>query len=270
MLGLHGGHAAGPLSDGGEWLSFTVGMAVVAGIAGLYVWMTRRLARGWSSWRTLAWLAGSAVVGLAISPLAAGRTGPTAHMAQHLLLGMVAPLGFVLAAPVTLVLASTVPSVRRRIVRILRWRLVRVVGHPVSAAVLSVGGLFVVMLTPLYSALERHPLVHQGVHLHYLTAGYLFVWSIAGPDPAPRRPGLPVRVAVLVVAAAAHSVLAKVLYGQAASLPMSQGHGIEAVQDAAQLMYYGGDLIEVVLAAMLFSWWFHGAAHRRVRRSVRS
>jgi putative membrane protein len=60
-------------------------------------------------------------------------------------------------------------------VRILRWRLVRVVGHPVSAAVLSVGGLFVVMLTPLYSALERYPLVHQGVHLHYLAAGYLFV-----------------------------------------------------------------------------------------------
>lgn len=121
-------------------------------------------------------------------------------MAQHLLLGMLAPVGLVLAAPVTLVLRSPGPSVRRLAARILQWPLVHVVGHPVSAAVLSVGGLYAVMLTPLYGALERYPSLHHGVHLHYLATGYLFAWSIAGPDPAPRRPGLAVRVAVLIAA----------------------------------------------------------------------
>jgi putative membrane protein len=265
MPSLHGGHGVDSAA-GDAWLSFTLVLVLSAGVAGAYLWMTRRTTRGWRSTRTAAWLAGCSVVAVALSPLLAGRHGPVAHMAQHLLLGMVAPLGLVLGAPVTLVLVASTPPVRRRVARVLRSRLVHIAGHPVSAAVLSVGGLALVMLTPVYGAVERYPLVHHAVHLHYLAAGYLFAWSIAGPDPAPRRPGLRVRVAVLVAASAAHSVLAKVLYGQAASLPMGHGHSVEAVQQAARLMYYGGDLTEVLLATVLFSSWFARTAYRRRAR----
>ncbi|WP_433005442.1 cytochrome c oxidase assembly protein [Kribbella sp. CA-294648] len=268
MLGLHGGHG-GDSAAGDAWLPFAVVLVLLAGAVGAYLWMTRRTTRGWRSTRTAAWVAGCLVVAVSMSPLLADRADPVAHMAQHLLLGMVAPLGLVLGAPVTLVLASSTPAVRRRVARVLRWRVVHLLGHPVSAAVLSVGGLAVVMLTSAYGALERYPLLHHAVHLHYLASGYLFAWSIAGPDPAPRRPGLPVRVAVLIAAAAAHSVLAKVVYAQAASLPMSEGQSVEVVQRAARLMYYGGDLAEVLLATLLFSSWFASTAYRGSSR-VRS
>lgn len=75
----------------------------------------------------------------------------------------------------------------------LRSPAVHLLGHPAVAAVLSVGGLYVALLVPL----PAHPVLD----LHYLAAGYLFVWSVAGPDPAPRRPGLKVRMVVLVLTA---------------------------------------------------------------------
>jgi len=112
------------------------------------------------------------------------------EMTRHLLLGMVAPLGLALAAPVTLLLRSSGARVRRIVGRLLRSALLRVVSHPVVAASLSTGGLYLVMLTPLAEMADERPWLHLVVHLHYLAAGYLFTWSIAGPDPAPHRPGL--------------------------------------------------------------------------------
>lgn len=66
-------------------------------------------------------------------------------------------------------------------------------------------------------------------------------------------------------------MLARVLFGQSASSPLSQGHNVEAVENAAQLMYYGGDLTEVLPAAALFSSWFtRGVGRRRPVRSRQS
>ena len=54
--------------------------------------------------------------------------------------------------------------------------------------------------------------LHRLVHLHFLAAGYLFAYSIAGPDPAPHRPSVPARLVILGVAIAAHALLAQLLY----------------------------------------------------------
>jgi putative membrane protein len=114
-------------------------------------------------------------------------------------------------------------------------------------------------LTPLYAASVQHGLLHHAVHVHFLAAGYLFAWSIAGPDPAPRRPGTGVRTAVLVVAAGAHSYLGKLLYAGAGELPPGAGHGTAEMEAAAQWMYYGGDLAELLLATALFAAWYRRA-----------
>jgi cytochrome c oxidase assembly factor CtaG len=163
-------------------------------------------------------------------------------MARHLLLGMVAPLGLVLAAPVTLLLRVTDRRTGRRIGRILRSRPVHAIGHPAVAALLSVGGLYAVMLTPLHQAAATDPVLGHVLHVHYLAAGYLFAWSIAGPAPAPNRPTILIRTVVFVLASAAHSVLAKLLYAHA-----------EELRAAARLMYYGGTLAELALAVALFA-----------------
>ncbi|WP_258723736.1 cytochrome c oxidase assembly protein [Cellulomonas sp. NS3] len=222
--------------------------------------------RGWSGWRTAAFTAGALLAATALAPAADGVLGGGArgHMAQHLVLGMLAPLGLVLGAPVRLLLGA-VPRARRPVARVLRLRAVHVVGHPVTAALLHVGGLWVLYLTPLYAWTLDVPAVHHLVQVHFVLAGYLFAWSLVGPDPAPGRPSLRVRAVVLVLAAAAHGILAKLLYAQAGTLPPGAAHPAAEAEQAAQWMYYGGDVAEVLLVVLLCSEWYRRGARAGTR-----
>ncbi|MEH1166323.1 cytochrome c oxidase assembly protein [Micromonospora sp. CPCC 205539] len=258
----HQGHSA----DGPGWFP----LAVVGLLAGGYLLAAVRDQRGWDHRRTAAWLAGCALLAIAIGPLAASAHDPRGHMAQHVLLGMVAPLGLVLGAPVTLLLRIAPPPTRRMVGRLLRVRPLHLLAHPVTAGLLSTGGLALVLLTPVYAAAERQPSLHHALHLHYLAAGYLFAWSLVGPDPAPRRPGLGVRLGALLGAAAGHAVLAKYLYAHAGTLPPGLADPDPAAfRSAAQLMYYGGDIAELLLAVTLFASWYSRPSRLRPRRPPR-
>ncbi|MBX9245386.1 cytochrome c oxidase assembly protein [Actinotalea ferrariae] len=227
--------------------------------------------RPWSGLRTVAWLVGAVLVGVALSPPLAehAQHDHGAHMAQHLLLGMYAPLGLVLGAPLTLVLGSAPRAAAVPLVRVLRSRPVHALSHPVTAAALSTGGLFALYLTPLYELTRSSTVVHGLVLAHLLLAGCLYTWAIAGPDPAPRRPGTTVRVATLVVAAGAHAFLAKLLYADAVRTHADGTHHGAAMTDAAQAMYYGGDGAELLLAVALFAWWYRRGG-TRAGRSARA
>lgn len=220
----------------------------------------RRTPRGWPAARTAAWLAGVALLAGADG---LGEGDPRLHTVSHLLAGMVAPVALVLAAPVTLALRAGSPRLRRRTAPVLRSRALRALTHPVAVLLLGPGGTAVLYLTPLYSASVRHPLLHELVHVHVIVSGCLLAWVVAGPDPAPHRPGFGVRLTVLGVAAASHAVLAKVMY--AGGYPRGAGHPETQLQAAAQLMYYGGDVAELLLAAALFSGWLRAQDHRRRR-----
>jgi len=225
-----------------------------------------RTPTGWHPARTAAFVAGTVLLAVALSPEMSARAHHDirAHMVQHLFVGMYAPLALTLAAPVTLLLRTVRPRSRRRVAAVFRSRVPHLLGHPLTALLLNIGGLYLIYLTPVYALTTTNGVLHIVVHGHVFAAGYLFAWSIAGPDPAPRRPGLPTRLAVLVVASAAHSVLAKLLYAQASHWPPGVPAQPEAVRDAAQLMYYGGDLAELLLAVVLFSVWYR----RRARRAI--
>jgi putative membrane protein len=269
----HTGHAAPfePL----PWLVPLVVLAVGSGayLAGVRALRSRRSRHGrpWSRWRTASWLTGVALVAAALTPVVAQvPPGAREHMVQHLLLGMLGPLGLVMGAPVTLLLGATPTPVGRAVAGVLRSRPLHVLGHPVTAALLHVGGLFALYLTPVYATAARHEAVHLLVHVHFLVAGCLFTWAVAGPDPAPRRPGVGVRAAVLVVAGGAHSYLGKLLYARAGELPPGAGHSAAEVEVAARWMYYGGDVVELLLAAALFAAWYRGAGRAaRPPRPVR-
>lgn len=224
-------------------------LAVVAAVVlhGLLVHRVRRRGRSWPVWRSLCWVVGAVAAGVAAGPVAdAAQMDFRAHMVGHLLLGMVAPLLLVISAPVTLLLRALPPEAARRVSRVLRSRALTVVAHPVVAAVLNVGGLWVLYRTDLVHAAMHDAVLHVLVHLHVLLAGCLFTYAIAGPDPAPHRAGLPLRAVVLVLAVAAHDVLAKTLY-------VSPPDGVAPDQAAAgaQIMYYGGAPVEIALMVLL-------------------
>lgn len=230
----------------------------------------RRVARNWNGWRTASFVVGIVMLALAVSPplTALAHHDLRGHMVQHLLLGMLAPLALVLAAPVTLALRTLTVHVGRRVSALLRSRPLHTIAHPVTALVLNVGGMYLLYLTPLYAATLTSPLLHGLVHLHFLAAGYLFAGAIAGLDPAPRRPGPRTRLAVLFIAIAAHSTLAKLMY--AYGWPRGTPHDLDQIRAAAQLMYYGGDLAELLLAVALFASWYRASGRRYERlRSLR-
>ncbi len=203
--------------------------------------------------RTVAAVAGLACLALAVLPPVANHDDVfTWHVVEHLLLAMLGPALLALAAPVTFALRTLPARPRRALVRALHSRAARVLGWPPTALLLAVGGAYAYYLTPLYGFTERHPVAHALVHAHMFAAGYLLAWVVAGPDPAPRRPGTRTRLLVLVAAGAAHNVLAKLLYA----------HALPAWQPGAQLLYYGGDATELLLAVALMAQWYARAGRR--------
>jgi putative membrane protein len=204
-------------------------------------------------WRACCWWIGAGVAALALTgPTAASAHHDlTAHVAGHLLLGMVAPVFLVLAAPVSFVLRALPVHAARIVSHILAARPIRVLAHPVTAAVLNTGGMWLLYTTGLHHVTGPVLIL---VDLHVLAAGYLFTAAAIGVDPAPHRPGRAVRVAVLIVSFAAHGVLAKYLY---AHMP--------SAQRAAELMYYGGDLVEVAVIAVFCAQWYAAGGPARLR-----
>lgn len=256
------GHHDHVAAAGWDTAVLVAALVVAAGLYLLGVQRTRRRGRPWPVWRTGLWLLGIvAAVAPLVGPLAElAHTDFRVHMVGHVLLGMLAPLLMVLAAPMTLAL-QVLPAGRARVLaRALRASPVVVLTHPVTAALLNIGGLSLLYRTGLYDASTQQPLVHAAVHAHVLLAGYLFTFSRVGPDPAPHRPGLGVRAGVLVVAVAAHNVLAKLLYAEP---PI--GVGPEQAAAAAQVMYYAGAPIEIALFILLGKEWFVRDGRRRGR-----
>ncbi|MFS4096153.1 cytochrome c oxidase assembly protein, partial [Streptomyces sp. AF1A] len=174
------------------------------------------------------------------------------HMAQHMLLGMYAPLALVLGAPVTLLLRTLSARHARRLTAVLHSRPARLICSPAVALALSTGGLAALYFTPLYNTAMAHPAGHWLLHAHFLLSGFLFAHVIAGPDPLPGRPGVRTRLVWLGAAIALHAVVAQVMYG---GFWVDVHAPIPQVQGGAQIMYYGGDIAELLLAAALVATW---------------
>jgi putative membrane protein len=218
--------------------------------------------------RTLAAAAGlTSVAAAALPPLSSHDETFPVHVAQHLLLAMAAPALLALSAPVTLGLRTLPACLRRRLLRVLHSRAVAVATAPAVALTLNIGGLLLLYLTGLYARSVDNETEHALVHLHMFAAGCLLSWTIVGVDPRPRRPGYGVRLATLVVAAAAHDTVSKLLYAR--GLPPGAGPLLDR-QVGAELMYYGGTLIDVALAVALMAQWYRatGREYRRMQRRL--
>lgn len=225
-------------------------VAVLLAVAGYAAAAWRLLSRGdlWPPARMLAFLGG----GLAVTAAAPIGGGFTAHMTQHLLIGMLAPLLFVLGRPVTLAFRALRPGrARRGLLRVVRSGPAGWLVFPPVAALLDVGGLWVLYRTPLFAATHRYEWLHALVHLHVLIAGTLFTTAVLQLEPLRRRYGLVLRGTTLVLAGAAHAVLAKLLYLDGPSFARG-----------AELMYYGGDAVELALAVAMAAAWYRASGRR--------
>ncbi|MDG4789770.1 cytochrome c oxidase assembly protein [Micromonospora sp. WMMD1102] len=211
-------------------------------------------ARGWSRWRTASFGVGLLLLAMALLPPLASfaHTDFRGHMLGHLLVGMYAPLALVLGAPVTLLLRTLPARHGRRLVAVLHARPARLLTRPAVAWLLSTGSLVVLYFTPLFDTLAGRPAGHWLLHAHFLLAGCLFAHVVAGPDPAPARPGVPARLVWLGCAIALHAVVSQLMY---AGYWVRIAAPAAEVRTAAEIMYYGGDIAELLLAAALVATW---------------
>ena len=134
------------------------------------------------------------------------------HMISHMVLGMVAPIGFVLSAPITLAL-RTLPigrtsderGIRGNLIALLHSKYFQVVSNPIVALAIFDGSLFALYMTPLFGDLMQSHFGHLFMSLHFLLAGTLFFHVIVGIDPSPKRVPYIVRIIILFAAMSIHA-----------------------------------------------------------------
>ncbi|WP_432509087.1 cytochrome c oxidase assembly protein [Kineococcus auxinigenes] len=145
----------------------------------------------------------------------------------------------------------------RRLSRWLRRPAVGVLTHPLVAGVLDIGGLWVLHATDLFHSRHTSVVVHALVHAHVFLAGYVSTSSVVGVDP-----GSAPLVAAVAVGRAARLRRRPLRPGRVAVRPPPQGVDVVDVRAGAQLMYYGGDLVDVVLIVPLVAGWYRATRPR--------
>lgn len=255
-------------------------------LAGAYAWLLRSRAthhpeRPWPPGRTVAFAIGVGCI-LVATQLGLSRYDTSLlslHMVQHLLLGMVAPLFLALGAPITLALQGLPRPGQVALLRLLNHPVVQALAHPLVAWSLFSLSLFALYFTPLFDLSIGNDLVHTGVHLHFLAAGFLFCWSVLAVDVGRRRIGHAVRLLAVLMTVPFHAILGLALQGGADDplgagvfnpLDASWGSSLAADQRLAASALWGlGEVWGVVLVIIVATSWMRDEARRQVREDAR-
>jgi putative copper resistance protein D len=189
----HGGPAPEPTlttvfiawsSDPLPWLGIVVAAATY--LVAVRIVNRAHPANSVPKWRVTAWLAGLAVIAVALVSAVDVYADSlfSVHMVQHLLLAMVAPPLLAIGAPVTLALRVAPSNVRRSVLLpILHARLVKAISWPPVSWTLFAGVMWITHFSPLFNAALENDGLHHLEHLLYLAAGLLFWWPVIGADP---------------------------------------------------------------------------------------
>ncbi|ASW53419.1 hypothetical protein CIK06_03290 [Plantactinospora sp. KBS50] len=178
-------------------------------LAAAYLRGVRRLDRPWPPGRTVAWLAGCAVLMVTTSS-GIGRYAPAMFSVEtvaHMLIGMLAPLLLALGAPLTLADAALRPAPPDGLPGPREWLSagresvsVRTLTQPVVATVVFVATPFLLYFTAAYDLAIRYHWAHLAMDVFFLAVGYLFAWTVTGLDPTPAPAPSLLRLGVLLVA----------------------------------------------------------------------
>jgi len=213
----------------------------------------RAPSRGWPVERTIAFTVGVLAV---VTALCAGFDVYddellSVHMAQHLILILIAAPLLVLGAPVTLALRTLPDTGRRALADVVTSRPARFLTHPLVAWSLFIGVTLWTHLTGFYELTLTHPAVHAFEHVLYLATAILFWLPVLGVEPVAHRPGWLGRTLYLLVAMPAMGYVGVVLsiddfVRYPAYLAPAHALGVNALNDqhdAGALMWVVGSIV---------------------------
>jgi len=184
------------------------------------------------------------------------------HMIQHLLIAMYAPIFLVMGAPINALLKALPTGIARQVSRWFNSTFIQILTHPFCTLAINIGGMFAIYLTPLFEKSMHQATLHTLVHIHFILAGFLFTWSIIGQDVNMHKTNFKTRLIALFIAIAAHAYLSKYMYAHL--LPQVDFYTSLQKQEAAKLMYYWGDLSEMIIMVILFAEWYRSTKRSRL------
>ena len=268
-----------------DWLWVT--FALVTGIA--YLVAAARLRRrgdGWPVARTISWIVGLLALTYVTSgaPAVYGKVLFSAHMLDHMALTMVVPLFLVLGSPVTLALKALPPrrdgskGLREWILWLVHSKYSAVITHPLFAAANFAGSIIIFYYSPLFGFALREHVGHELMNLHFLLTGYLFILSMIGQDPLPRRAPYPLRLLLLFATMAFHAFFGVALTSSTALIQaswfgsMGREWGLPAMDDqqlGGAIMWGIGEIPTLCIAVGVAIAWSRSDA-RETKRKDRS
>ncbi|WP_105567237.1 cytochrome c oxidase assembly protein [Microbacterium halophytorum] len=261
---------------------------LTVGVLGIFFYLAgvRRLrGRGdaWPVYRTALWVLGMlALIWVTNGALNAyGHYLFSAHMLLHMLLAMAIPLLLVPGAPVTL----AARAIRKRedgsrggrewILWVVHNPLAKVLTHPLVAAGIFVGSLWLFYFSGLFRwALYDH-IGHEWMVAHFLISGYLFVLSLTGIDPVPYRMPHAGRLVTLIVTMAMHAFFGIAIMSQSGLMvaewfgSMGRTWGATPLEDqyvGGGIAWSIGEIPTVITAIIVAIQWSRSDEKKQKRR----
>jgi len=203
-----------------DWLWIAV---AVFGLVAYFLGVAKVRRRGdkWQWFRSVNWVIGLLVLTYITSgpPSVYGRVLFSAHMVDHMALTMVAPIFLVLGAPVTLALRA-LPArgdgsrgLREWLLVFVHSRFSQLVTHPIFAAANFAGSIVLFYYSDAFGFAMREHVGHELMNLHFALTGYIFVLSMIGTDPLPRRAPYPMRLVLLLATMGFHAFFGVAIMG---------------------------------------------------------
>jgi len=252
-----------------QWVAAPAVIVPVVAAAAAYLWGVARVARRhpanrWPAWRTGMFLAGLAIVVLALCS-GIGRYDDVLfwdHMVQHLMLIMVAPPLLIFGQPITLLLHASRNPLHTWAKRVLRSGPVHAITAPAFGVAAYAATVVGTHLTSFMNLVEANDSVHQAEHVLFLVVGYIYFLPLIGKEPIGWKVSYPVRLFLLFIAMPVDAFTGVVL-GSETSLPFTAFSAprpggptpLEDIHLGGAVMWIGGAAIMfVLLLATFFAW----------------
>ena len=263
-----------------QWQAAPAVTASVVVAAGLYLWGVVRVARRhparpWPAWRTAAFLAGLAVVVLALQSGIGSYDDVLFwdHMVQHLMLVMVAPPLLIVGQPITLLLHASRNPLHSWAKRVLRSPVASFLTWPVFGFAAYAAAIVVLHLTAVASLIARNQVAHDAEHVVFLAVGYLFFLPIIGSEPIRWRLSYPTKLILLFLIMPVDTFTGLVLgYGNhgtpglpTGARPAWAGTAVQDLHAGGAAMWVAGDAL--MFATMMIVFWMWSTDSRAQTRT---
>jgi putative copper resistance protein D len=260
------------------WSISPFSIAILFVLVALVAWYldgvlkVRAKGRKWSNARVVAFVGGAFAVEYALG-------GPvsvyvmryfTAHIAQHLLLMIVAPGLMALSAPVTLALQTSRPRARKLIDSFLHSRFLHVVTFPLVVFVLYYGVMWWFFTSTAVGFAMAHMWLMDILNIMFFGGGVLFWWPIIGKDTIIHwKLGFGGRILSLAIGIPFETFLGITITSNKVSLAPSV-YSLGNWHAGGQVLWGGGEAMTTIGLAIVIGSWIasEDRAHRRMNAST--